>query len=919
MSDFQGFEHTNYPLTLSVLPGAALRLRAVYDSPRFEPAAMQRMLEHWRTALLSLASASRLDDVSLLSEAERQQVLVQWNDTAADFPGNACIHQLFEQQVTLRPGAIAVEFGDQRLTYRQLDERANQLAHLLRAHGVGPDVLVALCLERSLELIVSLLAILKAGGAYLPLDASYPAQRLAFMLEDAPPLLLLTSRALLAQLPLPEPIPTLIVDEVNLAGLSASAPASGVSSRNLAYVDFTSGTTGRPKGVAIEHRSVLRLFHGIHYAHLGPEETFLLIAPISFDASTLELWGPLLFGGRLVVFPPQSPSDLELLSQVLTQHQVTTLHLTAGLFSQVVEHKPECLRGLHQLLTGGDVVSAPHVRRVLESLGLPVTACYGPTESTLFTSCFRMSRPEQVGSSVPIGSPIANTQVYLLDASFQPVPAGVPGELFIGGDGLARGYLSRPDLTAERFLPDPFSSAPGARLYRTGDLARWRTDGVLEFLGRIDNQVKVRGYRIELAEVESALLAHPSVREAVALVREDVPGDKRLVAYVVTYHPEQTLDAGMLRSFLQQRLPEFMLPSAFVRLEALPLTSNAKVDRKALPAPDGALASTAEYIAPRGETEQRLATVWSEVLRVERVGLHDNFFTLGGHSLLATQVVSRIRAVFDVELPLRSLFEAPTLEALARTIETSTRSTPALPPLRPVSREQPLPLSFAQQRLWFLDQLVPDSALYNMPAPLRLEGTLDTAALERSLSELVRRHEVLRTTFPSESGQPLQVIAPAAPLALERVDLSALPAAEKETEAHRLLGEECRRPFSLARGPLLRALLLKLSDTEHVLLLNMHHIVSDGWSMSVLAREVAALYEAFSQGKPSPLPELPVQYADYARLAAPVAPGRGAGGSALLLAPAARPGAPVAGAAHGPAASRRAGLPRRQPLPGHAP
>ncbi|MFY0565971.1 non-ribosomal peptide synthase/polyketide synthase [Archangium lansingense] len=862
VSGLQGFEHTNYPLTLSVLPGAALRLRAVYDSPRFEPASMQRLLEHWRSALLALASASRVDEVSLLSEAERHQVLVQWNDTSADFPAEACIHHLFEQQVALRPDAIAVEFGDQRLTYRQLEARSNQLARLLRAHGVGPDVLVALSLERSLELIISLLAILKAGGAYLPLDASYPAQRLAFMLEDASPLLLLTSRALLPQIPLPAPISTLLVDEVNLEGLSPAPLASGVTSRNLAYVDFTSGTTGRPKGVAIEHRSVLRLFHGIHYAHLGPEETFLLIAPISFDASTLELWGPLLFGGRLVVFPPQSPSDMELLSQTLTRHKVTTLHLTAGLFSQVVEHKPDCLRGLRQLLTGGDVVSAPHVRRVLASLGIPVTACYGPTESTLFTSCFRMSRPEQVGSAVPIGSPIANTQVYLLDASFQPVPAGVPGELYIGGDGLARGYLSRPELTAERFLPNPFG-APGTRLYRTGDLARWRPDGVLEFLGRDDKQVKVRGYRIELSEVESALLAHPFVREAVAIVREDVPGDKRLVAYVVA-SPAQALDAGTLRSFLQQRLPEFMLPSAFVHLDALPLTSNAKVDRKALPAPDGALSSTAEYVAPRSETEQRLASLWCEVLRVQRVGLHDNFFTLGGHSLLATQVISRIRAAFDVELPLRSLFETPTLEALARAIETTTRSTPALPPLRPVSRQQPLPLSFAQQRLWFLDQLVPDSALYNMPAPLRLEGTLDTVALECSLSELLRRHEVLRTTFPSDSGQPLQVIAPPAPIALERTDLSALPAHEREAEARRLLEEESRKPFSLARGPLLRALLLKLSDTEHMLLLNMHHIISDGWSMSVLAREVAALYEAFSSGQPSPLPELPVQYADYA-------------------------------------------------------
>ncbi|HZI02860.1 MAG TPA: amino acid adenylation domain-containing protein, partial [Archangium sp.] len=676
--DVQGFEATNYPLTLSVLPGEALRLRAVYDSPRFEHTGMERLLGHWRNALEGLAAsgATSLGDVTLLSEAERRQVVVEWNPARTGFPGESCIHHLFEQQVALRPEAIALEFGEQRLSYRELDTRANRLAHLLRAHGVGPDDLVALCLERSVELIVSLLAILKAGGAYLPLDASYPAERLAFMLEDAPPRLLLTSRALGPQLPIPGQLPCLRVEELELEGLPTTAPASGVGSRNVAYVDFTSGSTGRPKGVAIEHRSVMRLFHGIHYAHLGPEETFLLIAPISFDASTLEVWGPLLFGGRLVVFPPQSPSDLELLTQVLERHRVTTLHLTAGLFSQMVDLKLEGLKGVRQLLTGGDVVSAPHVRRVLEQLRIPVTACYGPTEGTLFTSYHRMARPEQVGSTVPIGAPIANTQVYLLDAAFQPVAVGVPGELYIGGEGLARGYLSRPDLTAERFVPNPFSSEPGARLYRTGDLARWRQDGVLEFLGRLDNQVKVRGYRIELAEVEAALLRHASVREAVAVVREDSPGDKRLVVYAVP-HPGQQPDTAALRAFLQERLPEYMVPSAFVVLEALPLTANAKVDRKVLPAPEGARTQSVPYVAPRDEMEQEVARLWSEVLGVERVGVHDDFLSLGGHSLLATRLVSRVRQAFQVELPLKEFFAAPTVEKLSLRLLEAMAQVPA--------------------------------------------------------------------------------------------------------------------------------------------------------------------------------------------------------------------------------------------------
>ncbi|MBN8468382.1 non-ribosomal peptide synthase/polyketide synthase [Corallococcus exiguus] len=674
--DIHAVEATNYPLTLSVIPGGALRLRAVHVPARLDAASVRRLLEHWRQALMSLTQATHLGEVSLLTQDERRQVLVDFNATQAEFPADHCIHQLFEQQAALHPEAIAVEFGDQRLTYRQLDARSNQLAWVLREKGVDADSLVALCLERSVELIVSLLAILKAGGAYLPLDAAYPAQRLAFMLEDAPPRLLLTSRELRSRVPVPAALPCLCVEDLRLEERPTSPPPGRLTSRNLAYVDFTSGSTGRPKGVAVEHRSVVRLFHGSPYARFGPDETFLLIAPISFDASTLEVWGPLLFGGRLVVFPPQPPSDLALLRRVLEQHRVTTLHLTAGLLTQVVDLEPEALKGVRQLLTGGDVVSAPHVKRVLEERGIPVTACYGPTEGTLFTSCHRMTSADQVDATVPIGRPIGNTQVYLLDESLRPVPVGSPGELFIGGTGVARGYLSRLDLTAERFLPDPFSTQPGQRLYRTGDLARWRHDGVLEFLGRGDAQVKLRGYRIELAEVESALLTHSQVRQAVALVREDLPGDKRLVAYVVAGE----LDVSALREHLRPRLPEFMLPSAFVLLDALPLTPNAKVDRKALPAPERSPHPMRSYEAPRSELERQLASICGELLRVEQVGLHDNFFELGGHSLLATRLVARIRAAFDVELPLRDLFEAPTVAGLALNIlqYTSGQSTQEL-------------------------------------------------------------------------------------------------------------------------------------------------------------------------------------------------------------------------------------------------
>ncbi|MFP2934483.1 AMP-binding protein, partial [Pyxidicoccus sp. 3LG] len=475
-------------------------------------------------------------------------------------------------------------------------------------------------------------------------------------------------------------------------------------------------------------------------------------APISFDASTFEIWGALLHGARLVVMPPQVPS-LEELGHVIQQSGVTTLWATIGLFTQLVDLAPDGLRSVKHIMTGGDVVSPRHVRRALEELRVSVTSCYGPTETTVFATTCSLQRPEQVGDTVPIGRPIGGTRVYVLDAHGQPVPVGVIGELFIGGDGVARGYMGQPSLTAERFVPDAFSGVPGARLYRTGDLVRWLDGGMLDFVGRADTQVKVRGFRIEPGEVEVALRSFPGVDQAVAVVREDSPGDKRLVGYVAA--PE-SLDLVGLRAFLKQRLPEYMVPSALVRLDALPLTANAKVDRKALPMPDAARASaSASFVAPRTPAEETLAELFAAVLKLPRVGVHDNFFELGGHSLLATQLISRVRSTLGVELPLRALFEASTVAALAARLESAQRTersfqAPALVALGASS--QPLPLSFAQQRLWFIDQLQPGSASYNMPSPVRLTGAVDVAALERSLDALVRRHESLRTTFTSQQG-----------------------------------------------------------------------------------------------------------------------------------------------------------------------
>ncbi|QSQ26379.1 non-ribosomal peptide synthase/polyketide synthase [Pyxidicoccus parkwayensis] len=832
-----------------------------YNTDLFDASTVQRMMDGFVLLLDAVVASpdARLGELPLLSEAERQQVLVDWNQTDSAFPRDACVHHLFSHQASLTPDSIAVEAASGHLSYRQLDERSNQLASYLRTLGVTPGTRVGLCLERSLELPIGLLGILKAGAAFVPLDPAYPAERLDFMLAQTGVSVLVTQQKLADELPSYVPLLVCLDSEWDLV---SSQPMSSVdcfaTADSLAYVMFTSGSTGQPKGVCIPHRGITRLVRGSTFIHFGPDEVFLQLAPISFDASTLEVWGALLHGARLVLFPPHQPT-LEELGAALVRHRITTLWLTAALFEQMTLHQPQALASVRQLLAGGDALPAQRVREHLTRLapGAVLINGYGPTENTTFTCCHRLQPGDVFASSVPIGRPISNTRVFVLDSSLQPVPVGVPGELYAAGDGLAWGYMGRADLTAERFIPSPFGT--GERLYRTGDQVRWLPDGTLEFLGRNDSQVKVRGFRIELGEVEAALRAHPEVREAVAVVREDAPGDKRLVAYFV---PRQDVDAASLRAFLQQRLPEYMLPSAFVSLQALPLSANGKVDRKTLPTPDTTRSEASEYIAPRTETEVRLASIFSEVLGVKQVGLHDDFFELGGHSLLATQLISRVRQAFQLELSLRELFEAPTLAAFAERLQAASRSQAT--PITRVSREQPLPLSFAQQRLWFLDQFQPGSTVYSLPLALRLGGGLDVAALQRTFEELVHRHEALRTTFRSEGVQAYQCIAEPQRFPLEVVDLSALPAEQHQAEAQRLTQLEAERPFDLAAGPLLRVALFQLTPTEHVLVLNMHHIVSDGWSIGVLVREVVALYEAFSQGRPSPLPELSLQYADYA-------------------------------------------------------
>jgi len=865
-------------------------LRASWELSRdlFDPATIERLAARF-TNLVAGAVAdpgARLSALPLLGDAERRQLLDAGDGERAFVMPDGPLHRLVEEQARRFPERIAVVSAEGEISYGELDARAERLARHLRELGVAPEARVGVAVERSLRMIECFLAILKAGAAYVPLDPAMPQERLEEMIAEAGISLTLTPGFPLSR------------EEGGgwERGVGGEGPPVG-DPRCLAYVLFTSGSTGRPKAVAVEHRSIVRLIRG-DFADLGPDQVFFQIAPPSFDASTPEIWGALANGGRLVL-PPPGPLSLDELGALLARHGVTTLLLTSGLFQEVVESRIGILRGVRQLLAGGDVVSPAAVNRMLAELpGCRMICCYGPTENTTFTSTHTVREPIPDGATVPLGRPIGGTRVSVFDRFSQPVPPGVAGELWTGGAGLARGYLGRPDVTAERFAPDPEAATPGERLYRTGDLVRRRQDLTLEFLGRIDRQVKIRGFRVEPGEIETVLARHPEVGRAVVVVHGEGAGDKRLVAFVVSAVSEVEL-----RAWLGERLPSYLVPEVAVVGE-LPLTANGKVDRAAL------LRSWEEKdLKDRRDikderdldpVEAVIASIWADVLGVERVGLQDNFFALGGHSLLATRVLARIVDAMGIEVPLAALFEAPTVAGLAKALTPAPLPAPPAPPPgegrqateTTLSRASAVflpspgdrvggagrgagvraPLSFAQQRLWFLDRLEPGSAAYNVPVALRLCGKLDISCLSAALAGIIRRHEALRTSYPETADGPVQEIAPApATYAVPVEDLSGLGSAA-EAAALRRMEEEGRRPFDLQSGPVFRSLVLRIAPEDHLLVVNLHHIAGDGWSMGVLVRELASFYSF------PPLPEggramgaggqggevLPVQYADYA-------------------------------------------------------
>ena len=824
--------------------GGALRVETEYATDLFERATAERLTAHLRRLLAAAAEApdAPVAALEMVDEDERAAVLHAPNQAARDWPF-APVQRRIAEQAARTPDAVAVGGPDGALTYAQLDALSAGVAAALRARGAGRGSVVAVAVERSARMVAALLGVLRVGAAYLPLDPEYPAERLAYMLDDSGARLLLSERALDGLAP-SSSIGRILLDDLAPVDGWEDAP---VDADELAYVIYTSGSTGRPKGVMVPHGGVAGFLRSMAEAPgLRADDALLAVTTVAFDISVLELFLPLTLGARVVVASREQAADPAPLAALIARSGATAMQATPATWAMLLASGWAPRPGM-RLLSGGEALP----RAVADGLlagGAELWNLYGPTETTIWSAVERVA----ADGPVVLGGPVANTMLYVLDGGMRPAPLGVPGELFIGGAGVARGYLGRPGLTAERFVPDPFG-ARGARLYRTGDRVRRRADGALEFLGRADFQVKLRGHRIEPGEIESALRAHPAVRAAVALVREDAPGDARLVAYTVA--GEGAAAAGAeLRAFLRARLPEYMVPSAFVALDALPLTPNGKLDRRALPAPDARPQARA-FTAPRTPQEQALAEIWRTVLRLDRVGVEDDFFELGGHSVLATQVLSRVRRELGAELPLRAVFEAPTVRALAARLHGAQAADG--PELAPAPREGGIPLSFAQERMWFLDRMSPHAGLYNMPDALEIEGALDAGALRRAFEAVIARHEILRTRYAEVEGAAVQVVVPP-----PRFELPAEEVAEEDVPGRMM--EDARAPFDLEGGLPVRATLLRIGPARHVLLLNLHHVAADGWSFGVLLREVSALYRAAVEGVEAHLPALPVQYADYA-------------------------------------------------------
>ena len=913
----QAFTRTNYPLTVAFSPGKRVGLEIAYDCSRFSHGAVKRMQKHLITLLQSILSDPNqlVCDINILTSLEQEKIIKDWNNTLTDNSGLVCVHQLFEKQVEKTPMALAVDSKQEKLTYQDLNQRANQLAYYLIDKGLVPNTMVGIAIERSAQMIVAIIGVLKAGGVYVPLDPNYPSERIAFMMDDAGVPFLITQEKLLHTLP--ENNAQVICIDKDWGSIGTNSrlnpiPSAGLN--DLAYVIYTSGSTGQPKGVPISHRSLAN--HALALSdimEINTSDRMLQFISLSFDASGEEIYPTLVRGATLVV--PDGETNIlgaDLL-KYCAQQEVTILHLAVPVWHQVVDglvaedlQIPETLR---LLFLGGESIATDKLsvwckeakERDTVSPMILING-YGPTETTISATVYKKEcvlKELAKYQKIPIGRPIANVQVYILDKNLKPVPVGAPGELYIGGIGLSRGYLHHPELSAESFIPDPFNKN-GEKLYRTGDLARYLPDGNIEFLGRVDFQVKLRGFRVELGEIEAALRTYSGIDDAIAMVHEDTTGDKRLVAYVLFHgsegESEREVDLTRIREYLKERLPGYMVPSLFVQIDEIPLTPSGKVDRKRLPKPeDVRMDATSGYEAPRTPVEEIIVGLWSEVLGIEHIGVFDNFFDLGGHSLKATQLLSKLRQTFEIELPLREIFENPTVAGNAEAVTSALESREGeetAPEIEIIPRDEetglptePPPLSFSQQRLWFLEQLDPGNLAWNIPLFVRIEGNLNIAALEASLGALIRRHESLRTTFDAVNGHPVQIIHAEGDVQLKVLDIRStikgeLTPEKFDNEVKKIGRQEVQQPFDLVDGPLMRGAVIRVDDDDNILILTLHHIIADGWSLSILVRELATLYHAYTSKDESfefensdggvemalvedILPALPIQYADF--------------------------------------------------------
>jgi amino acid adenylation domain-containing protein len=888
-----GSEKTEYPLAINVGPDSQLHLRLSYYTKYFHEDFIERFVLHIKNIINSIVRNPHDSILSypLVSCGEYDEIVYDWNGTDFDGGSGDTLDGLFESQVLKTPDGIALVYEGIEVSYDSLNERSNRLAHYLRGLGVGCDTLVGLCVDRSIEMVVGILGIMKAGGAYVPLDPTYPEERIQFILTDTACPIILTTEAIADKLPATSGLLICLDTEERVIAQASEANLDlPRDPQSLAYVIYTSGSTGKPKGVMISHENLA------HYVAYCKEKypyrcgAGFFHSSFSFDMSITSIFLPLVTGNPVFILPYDA--NLDLFVNIIQEYdgfgfiKVTPTHLKAL--------KDRSIRSEYMtLVLGGEALLSDDLKFIAESPGINIINEYGPTEATVGCCVFEV-RADILPSfdSIPIGRPIWNTHLYILDGGLNPVPVGIGGELYIGGVGLARGYLNRPDLTADRFIPNPFyreGSSSSFRLYRTGDLARYRSDGVIEFSGRIDDQVKIRGFRIELGEIESTLQGHGEVHQSVVLAREDEGGDKKLVAYVVAREGEAFSEATPvldscgesfsimtggdsvlltedLQAHLRSSLPDYMIPAFFVYVDRLPLTANGKIDRKSLPAPDLSHRQVGDsYVAARTEIEASLCAIWSDVLKMSPIGIHDNFFKLGGHSLLATQVISRIRSVFERDIPLRVLFEEPTIARLGEKIEASLGEGKGslLPVITAGVRPDRIPLSFAQQRLWFIDQLLPNSSLYNIPIALRIKGPLDRDILDRSLWCVIDRHEALRTVFAGSDGEAHQVIQPSFGLGLVSGCLDLRDEPHQEDRLQDLIKEEITKPFKLWEGPLIRGKLICLSEDEHVLVMTLHHIVSDGWSMDIFFREVGYFYGILQEGIESSLESLSIQYGDF--------------------------------------------------------